>query len=230
MLSNICLFKAEILVREQRIQAIQFGAVATRKDERGKGLSRHLMEHVLGLYPDTPAFLFANPNVSGFYPRFGFRQVQPYRPTLAVAINNMPGNAVKCSPDDDFIYKAIHGGRIHSGIVDFLNTQPVQIFHLLISYPDGIFYLPDCEAVIIAEQSGSKLFLVDVITQNRITFNEISKQLPFSGVESVEFGFCPDWLGVTPHWEAVDCDKDPFFVRGNWDLPDRFLFPALSAT
>ena len=44
--------------------------------------------------------------------------------------------------------------------------------------------------------------------------------LPFFGETRVEFGFCPEWLGVTPNWEPVDAEKEPFFIYGEWDLPD----------
>ncbi|MCL1983539.1 MAG: hypothetical protein FWG53_10720 [Clostridiales bacterium] len=76
-----------------------------------------------------------------------------------------------------------------------MNTQSVQIFHLLMDYADGLI-----------------------------------RELPFSGVELVEFGFCPDWLGINPRWEQVDWDKEPFFLKGDWNLPEVFRFPAMSAT
>lgn len=230
MLSNICIYKTDMLVRGQTIRANQFGAVATRKSERGKGLSRLLMNHILSLYPDTPVFLYANPSVINFYPRFGFRQVPMFRPGIPVTINNTIDKAVKYSPDDEFIVKVLNGKRIYSEITDCRNSQSVQIFHLLMDYSDGIYYLPKCSAVIVAEQEQGKLFLADVITPEPISFDELKEELPFSGVEYVEFGFCPDWLGVEPCWEPMDGNKEPFFIRGKWDLPDVFRFPAMSAT
>jgi hypothetical protein len=92
-------------------RAHQFGAVATRKRERGKGLSRLLMDHILSLYPDIPAFLYANPSVINYYPRFGFRQAPMFRPGIAVAINNSFDKAVKYGPDDEFIVNMLNGGR-----------------------------------------------------------------------------------------------------------------------
>ena len=230
MLSNVCIYKTDMLVHGQSFRAHQFGAIATRESERGKGFSRRLMEYVLSLYPDTPAFLYANPSVVDFYPRFGFRQVHTFRPQLTIAINNSPDKAVKYGVDSDLIRNALYDKRIYSSIADNMNTQSIQIFHLLMDYADGIYQLPDCGAIVIAEQNGGKLFLADVITQKPISIDELVKELPFSGIEVVEFGFCPEWLDVNPRWEQVDWGKEPFFVKGDWNLPDAFRFPSMSAT
>jgi GNAT superfamily N-acetyltransferase len=230
MLSNVCICKTDMLIRGQTIRAHQFGAVATRESERGKGLSRLLMDYILSLYPDVPAFLYANPSVIDFYPRFGFRQAPALLPGIVVTINNTLGRAIKYSPDDELIIHMLGGRRIYSSIADSVNTQPVQIFHLLTDYRDDIYYLPKCGAMIVAEQELGRLFLADVVTPEPISFDELKKELPFSGVAYVEFGFCPDWLGVDPQWERADAGKEPFFLRGNWDLPEAYRFPAMSAT
>jgi len=230
MLSNVCIYKTDMLISGKIVRAHQFGAVATRNAERKNGLSRLLMEHVLALYPDTPSYLYANPSVIDFYPRFGFRQVQTYQPTIAAAINNPTDTSAKYDPDDDFVREMLHGKRIHSAIVDCTNTQSVQIFNLLMEYDDGIHHLPGCDALIIAEQNDSHLFLADVIASKPLSFDALKQELPFTGIESIAFGFCPDWLGISPHWEPVDMDDELFFLRGDWELPQKFCFPTTSRT
>jgi len=229
-LSNLCIFKTDMLIGGLKVTANQFGAVATRKSERNKGLSSLLMNHVLALYPDTPAFLYANPGVIGFYGRFGFSRTAMYRPETAAVINNPVGGAVKCSPEDILLLEALDNRRVFSGIVDDVNTQPVKIFHLLLDYPDDIYYLPRCGAAVVAKQEGGRLFLADVLTRESPTFEDLKKELPFNGVNRVEFGFCPDWLGVEPDWTDIDSNSEPFFIRGGWRLPGKFRFPVLSAT
>ena len=228
MLSNVSIFKTDMLVCGQPVRAHQFGAVATRKSERGKGLSRLLMEHVLNKYPDTPAFLGANDSVTDFYPHFGFRPVQTYRPVIDVEINNS-NSKIKCHPDDDIVQKVLYGKREFSNILDSVNTQPVKMCQMLTNslYKDHIFYLPGCEAIIIARQKNNILFLSDVFSPKQISFIKLCKHLPFFGISRVEFGFCPDWIGVTPCWEPLN---EPYFIRGDWNLPEHFRFPVLSET
>lgn len=230
MLANICIYKTEMNVCNKPFYALQLGGVATRKDERGKGLSRLLMEHILAKYPNIPAFLGANPSVTGFYPRFGFRPVQTYHPQVKAGINNGSYNAIKLNLDDTAVIKAIHNRKMHSHVLEGFNTQSIQIFHLLLDYPDAIYHLPGCGAIVVAEQKDDTLFIADVIAEPPVPFDTLQKELPFNGVRGVEFGFCPDWLGVSPEWMPVDRAKEPYFIRGEWNLPPKFRFPVMSET
>lgn len=74
-------YRLDLLVHGRPFEAVQVGAVATRKTRHGAGLSRAVLEHILALWPDTPTFLCANDSVLDFYPRFGFRPL-PARQVL----------------------------------------------------------------------------------------------------------------------------------------------------
>ena len=165
-----------------------------------------------------------------FYPRFGFQQVQTYSPRLVVAIDNGPGNTLQYSLDDDFVRGMLYGKRVYSKVVDSANMQPVQMFHLLMEYSGGIYYLPGCDALVVAAREDDALFLADVITQKPIVFDELLRELPFYGVKHVKFGFNPDRLGISPTWEPANRGEEPFFVKGDWNLPKVFCFPAMSIT
>jgi len=230
MLSNICVFKSELLINGEKAPAIQLGAVATRSDARGKGLSRHLIEHVLSQYPDTLAYLFANASVIDFYPQFGFHQVQTYKPEISVAINNDSATAIKCGLDDTVLQKAVYNRSVYSNLVDCTNSQSIQMFHLLMLYPNDIYYLPRCKTIVIATKKDSRLFIADVIAEHSLTFDKLIAELPFSGIYTVEFGFCPDWLDVSPTWKPAGMKTDPFFIKGGWKLPEKFCFPLTSTT
>jgi len=230
MLSNLCIYKTEMSSQGQRFQAIQLGAVCTRKSEQSKGLSRLLMEHVLNIYKNTPAFLFANESVIDFYPRFGFRQVQTHRPVIKATKNNKRTTAVKLEADDLAVKNAIYSRTGHSKILDCLDTDPIQVFHMLMSYPDDIYYLPTHDAIIVAQKKDKNLFIADVITNKPIKFEKIKQELPFKDIETIEFGFCPDRLEITPTWEPIDMKEEMLFIKGDWNLPKTFRIPATSIT
>lgn len=193
-------------------------------------------------YKDVPAFLFANESVIDFYPRFGFRQVQTHRPllkqgdgfsafgSLATAAKPNPKRAVKLNVDDQTLASAIKNRTEFSGILDCLNTSSIQMFHLLKDYIDDIYYLPALDVIVIAYQEENRLFIADVIAKEPVRFDDIIIELPFRGVERIEFGFSPDWLGVSPFWEPVPMSDVMFFIKGDWKLPDVFRFPAMSET
>jgi len=230
MLANVCIYKSEMLIKGKKVNANQFGAVATSNEARGRGLSRLLIEHVLSIYPDTPAYLAANPSVIDFYPQFGFRQIKTYNAGLEISINNKSSGAIKCKIDDKIVIDMLSGKRLYSSLVDCTNSQSIQMFHLIMSYSDNIYYLPKCKALVVAVQEEDELFMADVITKTPICFNDLVAELPFNGVSEVGFGFCPDWLNVDYEWEQKDMEEEPHFIRGEWELPEKFCFPAMSET
>ena len=75
IVSNICVYKAQILFNQKQYTALSVGAVATKKEYRGRGLSRLLMEHIIHKYDNVPMYLSANDSVVDFYPIFGFERV-----------------------------------------------------------------------------------------------------------------------------------------------------------
>jgi len=229
MLSNVSIYKTDMLINCQPVRAHQFGAVATRADERGKGLSRQLMEYVLEKYPNIPVFLGANQNVTNFYPLFGFKPVQTFRPIIDIEINNPTREWIKCHPDDDVIQKALYRETVYSDILDSINTQPVKFCQMLTNprFKNNIWFSPSHELVVVARQEKQSLFISDVISQKPIRFESLAQGLPFTGVKHVEFEFNPDWMGVNPEWKPLD---EPYFIKGNWNLPEHFRFPALSET
>jgi len=230
MLSNVCVYKSDMIVQGKTIKTNRFGAVATRKDSRGKGLSRTLMEHILSIYPNTPALLTANSTVTDFYPRFGFRQAQVYKPEVTSLINNDPNKAIKYKLDDKKFMSLLYGRNCYSKIVDCIGTQSTQIFHLIMEYSEDIYYLQNLDVAVIAEQDSNRLLLVDVIAKKPISFETLKQELPFTNVEVVEFGFSTDWLGVSPSWIPLDMEDEPFFIRGEWNLPEYYRFPLMSET
>jgi len=230
MLANICVFDTDMIVNGKQVRAIQLGAVCTSLAARGRGFSRLLMDHVLLEYENIPAFLFANESVLEFYPRYGFRQVQTYRPVINTAINNNTLSVVKLDVDDPILFNTIKNRYSYSKVLDCLNTGSTNMFHLLKDYHDDIYHLPGSDVIIVAYQEANRLFIADVISSKPVIFETILPELPFNGIELVEFGFCPDWLEVVPVWESVSMSDVMFFIKGNWDLPEVFRFPAMSET
>jgi hypothetical protein len=97
-------------------------------------------------------------------------------------------------------------------------------------YGNDIYFLPELDVVVIAQQNKNRLFLADVVAKKPVTFERIKQVLPFAGVDVVEFGFCPDWLNVNPGWLPSNMNEEPVFIKGNWELPKYFRFPAMSET
>lgn len=229
MLANVCVYKAPLLIRGRVVDAVQLGAVATAQDCRGKGYQRALIGHVLEKYAGVPAFLHANASVIHFYPRFGFRRVTEWLPSVSASIENSI-DPVRLAPGDARVWRALERRGARSGVIDSLGYESVQVFHWVMAYGNSAYYLPGLDVVVMAGQHDDVLLLHDVVAGRPVPFEELTRHLPFAGIRRVEFGFTPDWLGVDPVWTPILDDDEALFIRGAWDLPERFRMPATSLT
>ena len=81
ILSNVSVNRMEFCLNGEKRRWLQLGTVATREDMRGRGLARRLVEIALADSMDgcDGVYLFANPEVSGFYEKCGFTRGIEYR-------------------------------------------------------------------------------------------------------------------------------------------------------
>jgi len=228
IVSNICVYKAQILFNQKQYTALSVGAVATKKEYRGRGLSRMLMEHIINKYDNVPMYLSANDSVVDFYPIFGFERVYEKLPICECVISN-DVKPNKLSYDDPKVWKYVYNRVNFSQKLDCLNTGCINIFHIYWGYlRNSIYELPEIDTMVIAEQNGETLKLIGVFSLRDISFSDLVRYLPFTNVKRVQFGFMPYWPDV--NYEMKEYETDPLFVRGlRCNLGD-FKFPELSVT
>jgi len=226
IVSNLCLYKTEIVINGKKLQALQMGAVATKKELQGRGYARLLMEHVLNKYPTTPMYLYANNTVLDFYPKFGFTRADEKLPVTEYEINNEIA-PVKLKFDDPLVWQHVSNRVNFSQELDCLNTASLNMFHIHLGYlKDHIYHLPELETIVIAT-NDDELKIWGVFSQREITFAELAEHLPFTGVDEVVFGFMPCWPDL--EYELIEHETEPKFVRGDCDF-SGLKFPELSMT
>ncbi|KNY27526.1 GNAT family N-acetyltransferase [Pseudobacteroides cellulosolvens] len=228
IVSNISVFKTQVLLNNKQYSALSLGSVATKPECRGKGLSRILMEHILKKYDNMPMYLWANENVVDFYPKFGFERVKEKLPVYECSINN-DITPVKLEYSIQKVWDYIYNRKNFSSRLDCLNTQSINVFHVHWGYlKDNIYELPEIDTMVIAEKNGTTLKLIGVFSLGSISFTELMSHFPFSNIEKIEFGFMPYWDDLD--YVMQDYETDPIFVRGvNCDL-EGLKFPELSIT
>ncbi|MTI71363.1 MAG: GNAT family N-acetyltransferase [Firmicutes bacterium] len=228
IISNICVFKTKIMFNKKRYFTLSIGAVATKQEYRGRGLSRILMEHIINKYKDVPMYLSANDGVVNFYPKFGFERVYEKLPVCEVEIENHI-KANKVQYDDPKVWNYVYNRVNYSDKLDCVNTQNINIFHLYMGYlKDSIYEIPELQTLIVANQKGSTLKLIGVFSLRNINFTELIKFLPFCNVNKVEFGFRPYWTDI--EYSMHEYKTDPIFVRNLCCDLGEFKFPELSIT
>jgi GNAT superfamily N-acetyltransferase len=229
VLANASVYTMKAINRGVETLWYQLGAVATRKESQRKGLSRQILDFIFEHCPGEPFFLFAHEAVLDFYPRFGFRRIYEWQPILHKALNHYPGSMRQVGIFDPCIRQNLADRRIYSNVLDFKNTAPINWFHLLFDFSDCIYEIPALEAMIVARQDGQVLNLYDVVSKAPLAFEELSINLDFPGVRTIKFGFNPDRLGIA--YQMVPNEGgSPIFVRGDLQLPEKFIFPLMART
>ena len=160
ILSNVSLTKMTLLVGGKPIKAIQLGAIATQPGYRGQGLSRRISG--VTYWPATrkySAFLFANRSVLDFYPKFGFKLVGEVQPYLKLEHPLRGGHCANLPLDSPTLSRLVEERSRFSNIVDVIDADSINWFHIVMEFEDDIYYLPHLDTAIIAVQKNPPLCL-----------------------------------------------------------------------
>lgn len=215
---------------------LQLGTVMTDPGYRGRGLNRRLMETVLADWRAKVdgIYLFANDQVCGYYPRFGFSaavQTEYYLP----ASRRQPASPYRLERVDlampeweTGFYAALRQPNPNDGFFMSENAGLYR-FWLGAEYGACVYYLPELGAYAIATQNGPTLQLHQMVGGERADPGRLACSF---GVQAEELVF-----GYTPAERAALCTRPcreedtTLFVLGE-DLKrierDRLRFPALS--
>jgi len=232
MISNAGVYRMEMLVSSKPQTCFQIGGVATRKGRQGEGLSRKVMDYILGLHPEAAFFLCANHSVLNFYPKFGFHPLVERQPWIQYRLKlRRPGmTRLDIHKDQQKIDAYLQRRTQFSKILDCTNAAPIYWFSLLLALSNHLYEIPDCGVMLVAEQEGDILTLYDVCASEPVCFSDIAPHLAFDGVREIRFGFNPDWLGIEYQYRKYQDEDSILFVRGELQLPAEFILPMLIRT
>ena len=226
MIAHAGLSRLNLRVRGKELRAIQLNGIACAPVKRGKGHVRRLIDGILRRYSGTPVFLFANESVLDFYPKFGFVPQEMHLPVADAVIDNPRVLPVKAAPDELRELASIR--RLPSAIFSVSNDFELRCFHLYGDFSDRLYRLAPGIAI-AAEVRGETLKLHELFADRPVRWEKLAPLLPFSGIRRVEFGFCPDRLGIDFRWETPS-EPQHLFVRGSRQLPSRFIIPEFART
>jgi len=221
MIANISVYKMKLLINGSQQDCIQIGGVATRKEYRGKGLSRSLMEYILIIYPDTPSFLFANDDVLEFYPKFGYESTTEKQPYIECNLQSK-GEMKKFELKDSKIDCYLRERGQFSKVLDCTNHYSINWFHIQNIYLEDSYDISDLDVMVVGEQKDNILRIYDVISKNPVSFPQIVPHLHFSGVDIIEFGFNPDWLGIDYSIRENKLEGSTLFVKGDFGVEREY--------
>lgn len=233
VVANVSVNQMDFLWEGRPRHYVQLGTVMTRPDHRGKGLSRRLMEEVL---KDCSAsshcvYLYANPTVVNFYPRFGFQREKEFG--CSFSISGAMGIGRKLEMDnweDRMLLK-----RYFSYSNPFSRMTMLQNWGLLMFYcsdflKDAVYFLEERQLIAVMQQEGETLHCMDLFGPEGGALLPVLQQLAAPGVKQVVLGFSPKEIEerkLTP----LSQEEDILFCLEGTENPwrsSRLMLPELS--
>jgi hypothetical protein len=75
-----------------------------------------------------------------------------------------------------------------------VNQYTINWFHLLYEFSEDLYEIPQLEIMLTARQEHNILTIYDIAARKPVSFAQIIPFLDFEGVDTIKFGFNPDWL------------------------------------
>ena len=240
MLANVSVGLMDIYIDGQLKRGVQFSSVGTLPQARKKGYSQQLIEHVLAKHADATDlfFLFANPSVTDFYPRFGFHQLQEHNFRADYPKDIQPNfSAIQLDVDKPADWQLITSFTTNrcpvTKVFGTTNEANVLNWSLLYTFRRKTWYLPQQQIIMVAETKEGVLYIYDILSKqsfSNIAFMQMLPLISLPNTHTIEFQFTPEKLAIDTYPVFAD-DNSPFFVRGDF-LPKNtfFKFPVLART
>ncbi|BBF45243.1 acetyltransferase, GNAT family, potentially associated with YqeK [Lachnospiraceae bacterium KM106-2] len=233
--ANISVNKMPLVLDGKKIFAIQLGTVMTRKEYRGKGLSRYIMEHIIEKWKDhcDMVYLFANDSVLDFYPKFGFVEQKEYDYQVVIEeTKDIPVRKLDMTKEADItlLWEKYKQGNPYSRFVMVENCDIME-FYCFGFLKDNVYYCEKADTVMVAEEDGDVLLLYDIFGSERITLTSIMKAMAAaSDKKKIRLGFTPkesDGLVENVHKEE---DTTLFVLKGGEGIlkGQKIMFPMIS--
>jgi GNAT superfamily N-acetyltransferase len=230
VVSNVSVNRIDCMFQGEERHYIQLGTVMTSRPFRGQGLCRKLIETVLEDYASCDGFfLYANDSVLDFYPRFGFRPQKEYR--YATELQNKGiASAVRVpmeTKEDWSRFLAEKNRRNGNGLLD-MQTDELLMFYLTQSLRENVFFVPQQDAVVVAENDDGTLLVHAVYSTQPVDLKDVCGAFGKT-VREVRFTFPPrDTAGLTRmEWNE---EGTTFFLLGEGlrkDMETIGSFPVL---
>ncbi|MCZ66083.1 GNAT family N-acetyltransferase [Listeria monocytogenes] len=235
VISNVSINKMNLIYQGENYSALQIGTVMTHPNYRGQGLAKNLLNHVIAKYEDQYDFLylFANDTVLDFYPKFGFECIEESSFTVdACNLKKKASKLKKLNPDNktDFqlISRIVSKRASLSNILDVKESEDLLMFYVLIALKNELYYLEELDVIVLMEQEGTDLYVLDILSTKKLDVVEVLSYLSTKKIETIHLLFTPEKSKYIDAAYIIETE-DMLFVRPNVLTSENyFLFPATS--
>lgn len=213
---------------------IQIGTVMTHANYRNRGLSRFLMDKVLGEWNNKCDFiyLYANPSALEMYPKFGFKRVKEYSCFKPVQNKFEHTSVEKLNMDQQSNRDKLYNLAKHSKIFGRLSMNEnadLVMFYCTTFLKESVYYIQSLDAIAVATHDDHQLKIWDVFFKSNVDLDQIIHSLMHSQTDEVLLGFTPNDLNSYKMRE-IKGDDVLFIKDSKTNLFDdnKLMFPLLS--
>ncbi|WP_042460024.1 GNAT family N-acetyltransferase [Neobacillus dielmonensis] len=236
VVANVSVNVLDFVINGEKKRALQIGTVMTHHDYRNRGLSGSLMNKVLEEYQNYYDFmyLFANPSVLDFYPKFGFKRVDEYQYSMEFLPGHTDSSGIrklngKKTEDLDFIYQFAKERMPVSKIFGTENAQGILMFYCLYVFYHDIYYLEQEDVIVIYKKEEEQIDIFDIISKKEIHIEEVLTKISDVDTKKVVFHYTPDYIGIETKRDIYNGDEVLFVRTGGDDLfPLQIKHPITS--
>lgn len=212
-------------------QYIQLGTVMTDEKYRNQGIIRAIINQIKCDYKNADGmFLWANDEVTDFYPKFGFEKADEFRYRRNVSESEdycaKQINMQTAKDWHNFLEKK--SNLKSNGILD-MHTDDLLMFYLTQFMQETVYYIENINAYAIAEIENDNLTIFDILSENSINLNAVVKAFG-KNIKQVDFAFTPKEVVGLEKYKYHE-DDTTFFILGSKlknDMQKILSFPQLT--
>lgn len=200
IVSHITVSVIDFIVLGEKKRFVQLGTVSTDEEYRKKGLSKFLMEKVLGEWKDKcdMIYLFANDSVLDYYPLFGFTPVNEYQAFKKIGLQKCPHSVRKMDMDNPNDHKLLYN-KAKNAVALFQismvgNAGQIMLYcnyFDIFSFKEKLFYIESLDTIVVAEYKGSDLILYDILSTRDVLIDEVINTMVTDQAQNVIMHFMP---------------------------------------
>ncbi|EGQ0004324.1 TPA: GNAT family N-acetyltransferase, partial [Listeria monocytogenes] len=164
---------------------------------------------------------------------FGFERIEESSFTVdACNLKKKASKLKKLNPDNktDFqlISRIVSKRAPLSNILDVKESEDLLMFYVLIALKNELYYLEELDVIVLMEQEGTDLYVLDILSTKKLDVVEVLSYLSTKKIETIHLLFTPEKSKYIDAAYIIETE-DMLFVRPNVLTSENyFLFPATS--
>ncbi|MDQ7094657.1 GNAT family N-acetyltransferase [Desulfosporosinus sp. PR] len=232
--ANVAVNQIPFYYRGERKFYIQLGTVMTAPEFRAQGLSRWLIENIIDRWQGCcdGIYLFANNSVLDFYPKFGFVKMPEYAyKRSGITPNNSKAVKLQMHAEESIrlVSEKYEQGNPFSAFY-MTENQGLLSFYCQVIMKENVFYSPQYDVVIIAENNDGQIRCCDIFGETDAELSDVLGEISLGPEKEILLGFTPlNTSGFTAQMQRegdttlfVHCSGDNLFAG------EPLMFPVIS--